>query len=266
MELGVFWCIYLNICPNLDLNDRAMLDVCVQSLACYDPTFLSMLPSRRQFRKWNYPSKFGFVSFFVSLCFGFVLWLFPDGGKRLIGRLSVISQPTVSVLGRNEIERQLNIAKVEGVGINISSTEFAVAVPFVRPSLTKPEMGVEPSGAQIGLSNVSPLRSENQDLVFGPGKCRFHGKVQWSQYPSLRGQASITMIGCVLDNGDSYSLGHFNGPEIGFLTPEAQSMSKEVTLVEEDGGVTLPKSSKYLVRLHTPLRDISLLGKSNVPW
>lgn len=225
-----------------------------------------MLPSLRQFRNWSYPSKFGFVSFFVSLCFAFVLWLFPDGGKWLIGRLSVTSQPTISVLGRNEIERQLNIAKMEGVGTYISSTEFAVAVPFVRPSLTKPEMGVEPAGAQIGLSNVSPLRSENQDLVFGPGKCRFHGKVQWSQYPALRGQASITTVGCVLDNGDSYSLGHFYGPEIGFLTPEAQPMNKEVILVEEDGGVTLPKSTKYLVRLHTPLRDISFLGKSSVSW
>ena len=47
-----------------------------------------MLPSRTQFRKWAYPSKFSFVSFFLALTLSVAFWLFPDAGKQLITRVA----------------------------------------------------------------------------------------------------------------------------------------------------------------------------------
>lgn len=47
-----------------------------------------MFPSLKQFRRWSYPSKFGFVSFFLGLFVTVVFWLFPDTGKQLIARLT----------------------------------------------------------------------------------------------------------------------------------------------------------------------------------
>lgn len=47
-----------------------------------------MLPTRHQFRKWSYPSKFGFVSFFIGLTLSIAFWLFPDAGKQLVAYFS----------------------------------------------------------------------------------------------------------------------------------------------------------------------------------
>lgn len=223
-----------------------------------------MIPGFRQFRRWSYPSKFGFVSFFVALAVTFVLWLFPDTGKQWIAHISEAPQLTLAVPGRNAIEQQLTLAKMVGVTATASSTEFAVAIPYVRPSLTTTAMPKGGAGNFVALSNASPLRSANQDLVFAPGKCRFLGLVHWSHQPGLRGWASIVTISCVLDNGDYYEFGNFAGPDIGFVTQLDQPANKELLLVEEDKVVTLPKDGRYMVRLLTPLRDLQFKGKSVV--
>ena len=53
---------------------------------------MTIFPTRQQYRRWGYLSKFGFVSFFVgtavSLAVSIVFWLFPDTGKQWIARLS----------------------------------------------------------------------------------------------------------------------------------------------------------------------------------
>jgi hypothetical protein len=225
-----------------------------------------MIPSLRQFRSWSYPSKFGFVSFFVGLAVTIVLWLFPDSGKQLVAHVGAAPKPTVSVPGRNAIEQQLNLAKMEGVTATTPSTEFAVAIPYARPSLNQEEMPKGFAGNLVALSNASPMRSENQDLVFAPGKCRFLGLVHWADKPALRGQASIATISCVLDNGDYYGFGNFEGPDIGFVTQLDQPANKELLLVEEDKVVTLPKDGRYVVRFLTPLRDLPFKGKSVATW
>jgi len=170
------------------------------------------------------------------------------------------------VPGQNAIERQLNRAKMEGVAATTPSTEFAVAIPFARPSLTQEEVPAEFAGNLVALSNASPIRSENQDLVFAPGRCRFLGLVRWSRQPALIGEASITVLSCVLDNGDSYGLGKFKGAEIGFLTPVDQPASKDILLVEEGRSVSLPKDGKYMVRFSAPLRNLPFKGKSIAAW
>ena len=43
-----------------------------------------MFPNRKQFRRWTYPSKFAFVSFFIGILVTVIFWLFPDNGKRLV--------------------------------------------------------------------------------------------------------------------------------------------------------------------------------------
>lgn len=53
---------------------------------------IPIFPTRQQFRRWGYLSKFGFVSFFVGTSIGLVvsivLWLFPDAGKQWVASLS----------------------------------------------------------------------------------------------------------------------------------------------------------------------------------
>lgn len=225
-----------------------------------------MIPSLRQFRSWSYPTKFGFIATLLGIAMSVAFWLFPDSGKHLIELVSVEPQLAVPVPGHNAIERQLNRAKMEGVAASSPSTEFAVVIPFARPSLTKEDVPFEFAGNLIALSNASPIRSENQDLVFAPGKCRFLGQVHWSRQPDLLGEASITVLSCVLDNGDSYELGKFEGAEIGFLTPADQPGIKTLSLVEDGESVSLPKDGKYMVRFSSPLRDLPFKGKSIDPW
>lgn len=225
-----------------------------------------MIPSLNQFNRWSYPSKFSFVTFFIGIAVSTAYWLFPDSGKGLIERFTVGPQQTIMVPGNNTIEKQLNLAKMEGVTASIPSSEFAVAIPFARPALTKGPNAL-PFGANVlGLSNASPLRSENQDIVFAPGKCRFLGTVQWIDQLTLRGEASINSLSCILDNGNHYDLGEFYGPAIGFATPIDQPAMKELQLVEEDKLVTLPRNGKYLVRFFRPLRNLSFKGKSGIIW
>ena len=57
-----------------------------------------MLPSRIQFRRWTYPSKFAFVSFFVALSLSVAFWLFPDTGKQLIARVAPLG-PEQALVG-----------------------------------------------------------------------------------------------------------------------------------------------------------------------
>jgi hypothetical protein len=57
-----------------------------------------MFPSRTQFRRWTYPSKFAFVSFFVALSVTVAFWLFPDTGKQLIARVAP-SGPEQALVG-----------------------------------------------------------------------------------------------------------------------------------------------------------------------
>ena len=47
-----------------------------------------MFPTFRQFRNWAYPTKFGFVTFFVGLLVSVLFWLFPDTGKLLVARVT----------------------------------------------------------------------------------------------------------------------------------------------------------------------------------
>ena len=225
-----------------------------------------MSPSLRQFRSCGYPSKFNNVWNFFGLALSVVLWLFADSGKHFVADLGSAAQQTVPVPGSNAIEQQINLAKMEGATATIPSSEFAVSIPYARPSLTQQQMPKGFSGNLVALSNASPMRSENQDLVFAPGKCRFLGLVHWPDKPALHGQASITTISCVLDNGDYYEFGNLEGHDIGFVTQLDQPAKKELLLVEEEKVVTLPKYGRYLVRLHKPLRDLPFKGKSVAAW
>jgi hypothetical protein len=229
-------------------------------------TLCLMIPSLSQFRRWSYPSKFAFVSFFISLAVSIGAWLFPDSGKQLVESIFAESQQAVTVPGGTVIEKQINLAKMEGVAASTPSSEFAVAIPFVRPSIVK---GADHPASEfniIGLSNASPLRPENQDIVFAPGRCRFLGSIRQPNQSVMKGEATITAMSCVMDNGDAYEFGKFGGAEIGFVTPIDQPSSNEVLLVEEDRIITLPRSGKYFVRFLVPLRELPYMGKSNVSW
>ena len=64
-----------------------------------------MIPRRSQFRRWSYPSKLGFVLFSLGVAISVVLWLFPDGGKRIVQRVISGLQETIPVPGDTAIVR-----------------------------------------------------------------------------------------------------------------------------------------------------------------
>jgi len=225
-----------------------------------------MIPTRQQFKKWSYPTKFGFISFFFSFAVTVFFWLFPDAGKQLIAAVVTEDQQEIKVPGRNAVERQINLAKILGIALSDPSTEFAVAVVFVRPIMSRSLPSDDGSDNIVALSNASPLRSADQDLVFAPGKCRFLGVLRWLDRKNLKGEAVISTLSCVLDNGDSYGFGNVDGPAIGFVAPLDEPMSRSLSLVEEGWSTTLPLSGQYLVRLHSPLHGISYKGKSENLW
>jgi len=227
-----------------------------------------MIPTLQQFRRWNYPSKFAFVSFFIAIGVSVAFWLFPDGGKQLMTYLlGEENIEAVRIPGRNIIERQINLAKMQGAARSDPSTEFAIAVPFARPSMSRSTPAKEWHAAGlIALSNASPLRSSNQDVVFAPGRCRFLGVVQWQDRAKLMGEANISLMSCVLENGDSYQFGVADGPPIGFVVLLETPMNRSLPLIEEDRSVTLPLSKQYVVRLLAPLSSVPLKGKSSAVW
>ena len=193
-----------------------------------------MIPSRPQFRRWSYPAKFGFVSFFVGLGVTLALWMFPDTGKNLIASLSSEkTQQSLPVPGSNGIERQINLAKMQGAASTTPSAEFAVAVPFARPTMPQEQVSTDWPSGLVALSNASPLRSSNQDVVFAPGRCRFIGTVFWSDRAKLQGEANISLMSCVLDNGDAYGVGSAQGPSIGFVAPLDDPTSRTLSLVAD---------------------------------
>lgn len=209
---------------------------------------------------------FGVITFLIGLVAAIVFWLFPDIGKGWGDHLIPGHAETLVVPGNNAIERALNKARMEGVDATESSADFAVAIPFVRPSLTGDTSANGAFGNVVALSNVSPLRSTNQDLVFAAGKCRFLGFVSWSGRPALTGSADITGISCVMDNGDAYGFGTPDGSSIGYLAPVDKPGGREIPLEKVGAIVTLPKNDAYVVRLLTPLRDIPFKGKSSITW
>lgn len=225
-----------------------------------------MFPGRDQFRRWSYPSKFSFVSFFMGLAIAITFWLFPDGGKHLVEIFVDEAKLTSQVPGQNYIERQINLAKIEGISTTTPSSQVAVVIPFARPSLTQEVLPHGFSGNMVALSNVSPIYSENQDIVFAAGRCRLLGFVTWRYPPELVGEASIKSISCVLDNRDSYEIGESEGAEIGFLAQLSQPTNREVKLVKESKSITLPKDGRYLVQFSNPLHDFKFRGKSAISW
>lgn len=224
-----------------------------------------MFPTSAQFRKWSYPEKFGVVSAIVSIVLGAAFWLFPDTGKAFIATMSGSIPLSVDVPGRNTIERQINLAKMQDPQARMPSTEFASAVVFARPSLPRSQVFIRDVGL-FAASNASPLRSSNQDLVFTAGKCRFAGHVSVIDSNRLLAEAPISMISCLLDNGDSYGLGTAEGPPIGFLTRAETPTSTQLSLVQEGRLLTLQLDAKYVVRLYQPLKNMPFVGKSAVGW
>ncbi|MGN6083550.1 hypothetical protein [Trinickia sp.] len=231
-----------------------------------------MLPKLNQFRRWTYPNKFGFVTFFIAITVAIAsflaaicFWLFPDFGKEL-GDMLISGRPeSVVIPGDNAIEKAINKAKMKGINSTDPSTDFAVAIPFARPSLSK-SAETNYNSDIVALSNASALRSSNQDLVFAAGRCRFLGTVSWSGQTSLIGTADITGVSCVMDNRDSYNFSAPDGHSIGYLTPVDQPASREISLAKEGPVVTLPEDGVYLVRFTLPLRSMSFTGKSSIAW
>ena len=197
---------------------------------------------------------------------GGLTWLFTQRDYSFLDSITSGVSSSVPVPGRSLLERQINLAKMEGAAALTSSTEFATAVPFARPSLARGE-GAQVSGADVfAFSNASPLRSENQDLVFGAGRCRFLGRVAWSDQSVPQAQALIDGLSCVLDNRDAYSLRNPDGAPIGFVARIETPESETLILVDDGKSVTLPLNQKYIVRFFKPIKDISFKGKSSVAW
>ena len=111
-------------------------------------------------------------------------------------------QTSVPVPGRNMLEKQINLAKIIGATATDASDEFVVAIPFSRPTLPRRSGSLEGTN-HVFLSNASPLRPAKQDIVFGAGRCRIHGTVDWPNQTVLQGEATIDGIACALENGDS---------------------------------------------------------------
>ncbi len=172
----------------------------------------------------------------------------------------------VIIPGQNSLEKQINRAKLEGASTTISSSEFVTAVPFVVPHLVPGADATEVTGNHVALSNSSPLRPKNQDLVFNAGRCRFLGFATWPTESVLLGNASITTISCVMHNGDAYGLGESGGPVIGFVAKLDSPADRDLPLVRNQGAATLSKDDKYIVRFNQPIQEMVFKGKTETPW
>ncbi|MCA7999904.1 hypothetical protein [Burkholderia metallica] len=225
------------------------------------------IPSARQTNASPSPSKWWkprrrlvALGVFASLFVAVGTW-----GLSKSERESTNAQPLIPVPGRSMIDRSINLAKMEGATSTDASNEFVIAIPFARPSL--PRGSTMPEGANVvALSNASPLRVDNQDIVFGAGRCRMLGTVEWPDQSILQGEATIQGLSCVMENGDSYSLGRENTSPIGFVTEAGTPANRTLSLIDDDKTVTLPPNHRYMVRFFEPVRALTFTGKSAITW
>ncbi|MCR5895517.1 MULTISPECIES: hypothetical protein [Burkholderia] len=175
------------------------------------------------------------------------------------------AQTSVPVPGRNVLERQINLAKLIGATATDASDEFVVAIPFSRPALSRGSRSLEGMN-DVYLSNASLLRPAKQDIVFGAGRCRMHGMVDWPDRAVLQGEATIDGIACTLENGDSYILEHDGAAPIGFMTEIGTPSSRTLSLIEDDKSVTLPVNHRYMVRFLSPIQALRFTDKSSISW
>ena len=173
----------------------------------------------------------------------------------------------VPVPGNTTIERQINRAKLEGAAVTTASAEWVTAVPYVFPIFFSGDGPGADIARYIALSNSSPLRPLNQDIVFDAGRCRLFGAGTQPIGSVAIGNASITSISCVMHNGDSYSYGDRDGPEIGFVTTVEYPANRDLPLVQEGpGSMVLSGDSKYRVQFLQPIAEMRSTGKSSINW
>ncbi|WP_321847549.1 hypothetical protein [Burkholderia diffusa] len=163
------------------------------------------------------------------------------------------------------LEKQINLAKMIGATATDASDELWL--PFHSADRRyRADRGRWNPQINVFVSNASPLRPAKQDIVFGAGRCRIHGTVDWPNQTVLQGEATIDGIACTLENGDSYVLEHDGAAQIGFMTEIGTPSSRTLSLIEDDKSVTLPVNHRYMVRFFSPIQALRFTDKSSLPW
>jgi hypothetical protein len=222
---------------------------------------IKMFPSRQQFKKWAYPSKFAFVSFFISIFLAIVFWIYPDYGKTLVSSTSAQQDQRVSVPGGNFYERQLALAMLEGALSQPSSSDFSIVFPLVQPGF----IDQEPRQVVV-FANSSPIQPTRQDVTFGPGRCKFYGiadLVLRNEKSSLT--IDVHSLDCVLDNGDYYRKGFLSGDSrpIGYVVFASEPNNRWTKTSPVPGGDSFFSHQKYIARLFSPIESMEFVGKTS---
>ncbi len=180
--------------------------------------------------------------------------------------MGIAGNPGRAIPGETGIEQAINRAKIEGATLTEASSESVSAVAFAYPVLTPAPEAAGVDGGPFALSNSSPLRPENQDIVFAAGRCRFLGHANWPSEATPSARASISVVSCVQLNGDSYEYGSFDGPEIGYVTTLEHPASRELPVDKSQRAPTLSRDTHYVVRFAPPIHALTPAGKSSQIW
>ncbi|WP_152681879.1 hypothetical protein [Chromobacterium subtsugae] len=197
------------------------------------------------------------IGLLLTLVFGIFpisAWLFPFPGFSIYS-IFTEKKPTVAVPGDTKIEERINQAKMEGLSYKQSSADFFIGKIIIQPVLNDFEntQYAEALGNNVLLTNVSPFKPINMDLVFEPGQCKIQATA--SEINKEKNEATFQAEG--LSCNDQKNIYTTNSAEeyLGFLSPISDLSKNKLPLITEDKSLTI-ESSNVIVRFYRPIENM----------
>ncbi|KZN61813.1 hypothetical protein N473_21740 [Pseudoalteromonas luteoviolacea CPMOR-1] len=170
-----------------------------------------------------------------------------------------------NVPGFNNVEKQLNRAKIEGLEYTQASSSTFVAKLFVKSSLEEVIYGGD---ALFAFTSVTPVKSINEEYVFEAGKCRFIGKGKEFYIDRGYSRIDIKLINCVDDSRNSFGIDaeQLGLHRIGYLSMAGKPGNPNVRFIADGNIHTLETNINYLINMDVPITSLPKNGKSFERW
>jgi hypothetical protein len=181
-------------------------------------------------------------------------------GKEITG----YKEPIVfKVNGNGAMEERLKLAKLEATKYKIPSSSISVIKFIGLPMLNqyhKNSVETDPESTHAIVTSVSPIKSIVGEQVFDGGDCRFGVQASSFDQANMVASFEVTSLSCTDNQGYTYDSGE--NSSIGFLSELGAPMINSVTIINDEGYLTINPEKNYFIQLHEPIENISKRGIS----
>jgi len=181
-------------------------------------------------------------------------------GKEIIGYKDPI---VFKVNGSGAMEERMNLAKLEATKYKIPSSSTSVIKFIGLPLLNKfhkNAVETDPESTHAIVTSVSPIKSISGEQVFDGGDCRFRVRASSFDKISMVASFEITRISCIDNQGYSYRSD--DEKPIGYLSELGSPMINSISIIDDEGYLTINPEQNYFVQLHEPIKNLGNRGIS----